>query len=638
MAEKRYVFLEQNRLAARWGQSRHFVVAETGFGTGLNFLLTWALWRRTGPSRGFLHYLAVERYPLARVDLARAHGRWPDLESLAKELRRFWPPAEPGFRGLSLDEGRVCLGLLFGDVGAVLPQLRAQVDVWFLDGFAPARNPAMWSQAVFTQVARLTKPDGMFSTYTASGNVRRGLAEAGFQVEKRPGFGAKREMLRGRLTRPPHVLDPAPWFAIPPFDGGGLSRIGRDADPGESGPRRVAVIGAGLAGTAVARSLAKRGWLVTLVERHEAPAREASGNPAGVVMPLLAAQRSPEQRWFAAGYRYTLQCLERFGVQVGWSKCGVLAAAWDERSRRRFALLMDKLNPPLDTLRSVDADEASSLCGMPVTWGGLYLPEGGSVSPAAFCRGQLEAPGMGAIEVISDCQVTRMDYRSGEWVLLDRTQREVIRAPAAILAGGKDALGFEQVRDLPLRPVRGQITHLAATSSSRRLRTVVCGPGYVVPAADGRHCIGATYDPRSVEPEATEADDARNLETMGCFFPALWEALAGVSVSGRASFRAVTPDLLPMVGPVPQQRVAREIYRDLRRGRSPDCYPPVPCYPGLYVSAGHGSRGLVSAPLAGELLAAMLAGEPLPVEQDLCHALHPARFMIRQLKKPLTKA
>ncbi len=286
LADKRYVFLANSHLPKRWRRVRQFTIGELGFGAGLTFLATWALWRETAPTSARLHYFSVERYPLRRADLERALRPWPELVPLRETLLRLWPPAEPGFHRLILEPGRVDLTLLLGDVGEMLPQFHGQVDAWFLDGFAPAVNGAMWSEEVLRQVAARTEPGGTFTTYTAAGWVRHRLEAVGFRVEKRPGYGRKKEMLRGRFDGANPEPDTAPWFHLP-------QRV-------SVSPRSAVVIGAGLAGTASAQALAWRGWRVNLIERHQGPAREASGNAVGVVAPLVVADRSPLQRWAAA--------------------------------------------------------------------------------------------------------------------------------------------------------------------------------------------------------------------------------------------------------------------------------------------------------------------------------------------------
>jgi tRNA 5-methylaminomethyl-2-thiouridine biosynthesis bifunctional protein len=558
----------------------------------------------------------VERYPLRRADLARALHPWPQLAPLAEALLRVWPVPEPGFHRLILEPGRVDLTLLLGDVREMLARLHGQLDAWFLDGFAPAVNESMWSESLFRQLVVCTKPGGTFSTYTAAGRVRRRLEAAGFNVEKRPGFGRKKQMSRGRLTRAPINTDGTPWFHLP--------------QSAACGPRAAVVIGAGLAGTATAQALARRGWRVMLVERHDAPARAASGNAAGIIAPPIAGDRNPMQRWATAAYRYALRHFRGLGEAVEWASCGALIAAWDERSRRRQQRFLEVLKPPPETVYPVDAVEASRLCGLAVAWDGLYAPDGSWVHPPSVCRAQLQQRGIRALFG----QEARSLERCGDgWRVLGPEGRLIASAPLVVVAGGEDAAALLQTSGLPLRAVRGQVTELEATSRSGNLGVVVCGPGYATPARNGRHCIGATYDLEARDGEPSERDHRRNRELLGRFFPELADTLADSPAAGRVAFRCVSPDHLPLVGPAPDEEEFRRAYADLHRGFPPSRYPPAPCHLGLYVNAGHGSRGLAYAPLAAELLAAMIGGEPLPLERDLVNSLHPARFLVRELRK-----
>ncbi|MEZ0237993.1 MAG: tRNA (5-methylaminomethyl-2-thiouridine)(34)-methyltransferase MnmD, partial [Methylophilaceae bacterium] len=283
IAETRYVFLEQNRLRERWHSlaDKVFTIAETGFGTGLNFLCAWQLWMETAPPNARLHFVSTEKFPLSHADLERALALWPELASLSTALLEQYRRIVPGWQQLSFDDGRITLTLLIGDARETLPQLRASVNAWFLDGFAPAKNPEMWQQELLREIARLSAPGCTISTFTSVGAVRRGLEAVGFRMEKIAGFGNKWAMLRGEY---PH---------------GNASR--------QPLQRHAIIIGGGIAGTSSAYSLALRGWQVTLIERHADLAQEASGNPQGVLYPRLSGHDIPLSRVAQNGYLYTLR-------------------------------------------------------------------------------------------------------------------------------------------------------------------------------------------------------------------------------------------------------------------------------------------------------------------------------------------
>lgn len=202
LEETKFVFLTQNDLNTRFKalKNANFTIAETGFGTGLNFLSTWQLWSEHAPSDSCLHFISVEKYPLSVDDISLALAYWPTLAEFCQQLLAQYQQLSPGIHQLSFVDGKVTLSLLIGDVAEMLPQINTQVDAWFLDGFSPAKNPDMWSATLFQNMARLSHSLTTFATFTSAGDVRRGLQAVGFQVNKLAGFGKKREMLRGHFA------------------------------------------------------------------------------------------------------------------------------------------------------------------------------------------------------------------------------------------------------------------------------------------------------------------------------------------------------------------------------------------------------------------------------------------------------
>lgn len=614
LAESRHVFLAGNHLPERWQHRRSFTIAELGFGTGLNFLSTWQAWRTSRSSGAQLYFISLERYPLDRPILAQAHQCWPELATLAAQLRACWPTPEAGYHIRHLDD-QVCLLLLFGDARELLPRLEAQADAWYLDGFSPARNPELWEANLLQQVAQHTAPGGTVATYSAAGQVRRNLMAAGFQMQRIQGFAGKREMLTGQLLAAPETTAAEPWFAPP--------APSTHADS-------ATVVGGGLAGTSVARALCQRGWQVTLLERHRRIASEASGNPVGVVMPAPEVDTSPAQRYFAAGFRYTRELLAELDCR--WDPCGVLYAALDPAEAERQQRLLNRWGTPYEVLRPVDATDTQALCGYPLDYGGLWFPGAGWAAPDALCQAQLGAAGP-RLTLRTHREALQLERRPGHWRVLDAQGRLLSRSPVVVIATGREVASFPHTRQLALRVVRGQLTALATGAASQMLQTVLCGPGYITPPRRGYHWLGATYDEHRLETTPRPGDRQHNLDALSRLHPALAKALADTQVLDRVAFRSTSADRRPMVGGVPRLDDYPAAYGEIWKGKLPRHYPPAPYYPGLYLSAAHGSRGLISAPLAGELLAALICGEPLPLERDLLHALHPGRFAIRSYRR-----
>jgi tRNA 5-methylaminomethyl-2-thiouridine biosynthesis bifunctional protein len=622
LEETRYVFLEQNRLAERFAAlsaSGRLVIGETGFGTGLNFLCAWQLFEQHAVAGARLHFVSVEKYPLSPADLQRALALWPELKPLADQLLKHYVAIHQGFQRITLANGRVTLTLLIGDALEQLPQLDAQIDAWFLDGFAPAKNPDMWTAELFVELARLAAPGSTISTFTSTGWVRRLLNAAGFKMKRTPGIGHKWEILRGEfLGWPPEVAPPVPekpWFARP---------------AAVNGERRALVIGAGLAGCATASSLAARGWQVSLLERHARVAQEASGNPQGVLYLKLSAHGTALSQLIVSGFGYTRRLLESLQRGTDWDDCGVLQLAFNAKEAERHAQLAAAF--PEDLLQWLKQPEAQNRAGVGLAHGGLYYPEGGWVHPPALCQAQAAQAN---IELLSHQEALELRKVDDQWQAFD-SERLLASAAVVVLAGAAEIKRFAQSAELPLKRIRGQITCLAETPQSQALTTVVCAEGYVAPARLGEHTLGASFDFNSDDLNPTTAEHVGNLAMLEEISTDLVTRLhiseqLVEDLQGRAAFRCTSPDYLPIVGPLADREAFLEAYAALSKDAR--LIPDIACpwLDGLYVNSGHGSRGLITAPLSGELLAAWLDNEPLPLPRSVAEACHPNRFALRRL-------
>ena len=627
--EARHVFLRGSDLPARWRAhpGAHFCVAETGFGTGLNFLLTWQAWRNCDNPRPRLHYVSVEKHPLARGDFAAALDNWPQLQPLTGHLLQHYPPLLPGQHRLVLERGRVTLDLWWEDAAAALADLASRgaplVDAWDLDGFAPSRNAAMWSEQVLCSVAALSHPGATVATFTAAGQVRRGLAKAGFTVRKIPGYGRKRESLAGVRTTAEHPVTAAatdtPWDL-----------------PSAAAPRptHVLVLGGGLAGCSAAAALARRGVAVTLLEQG-ALAGAGSGNSQGILYTRLSHRHSAltdfalQSFWFARGYYSALFDCGQLVRGVDGELCGALQQTTHSGVR---AALADALHSVPELAQAVDARRACELLGIETERGGYWYPGSGWLHPPAVCRALARTDGVTALEQTG---ALRLQYRSGQWCALagDNT---LARASCAVVATGVASAAMAQLDWLPLQAIRGQTTHLPSDDHLGRLRAVLCHEGYVAPARQGEHCIGATFDPRDDESRLRANDHGKNLAALATAIPTWRDALQAfdpAQLGGRVGYRCASPDYLPLVGPVPDLPAFLRDYGALRKNARQRIPHRGHYMSGLYLDTAHGSRGLSSAPLAAELLASQICGEPPPLDRQLCRALAPARFLIRELAR-----
>ena len=622
LAETRHVFLVQNDLANRFTALPEYgrlVIGETGFGTGLNFLCAWQLFEECATASARLHFVSVEKFPLSLVDLQRSLALWPELAAFAEQLLAQYVAVHEGFQRFVFDGGRVTLTLLIGDALEMLPQLDGQIDAWFLDGFAPAKNPEMWTPQLFAELARLAAPDSTIGTFTSTGWVRRALNAAGFKMKRVPGIGHKWEVLRGVFVgwpeEAPAISVAKPWFARPAK---------------YAGQRKALVIGAGMAGCTTAASLAARGWQVSLLERHAEVAQEASGMPQGVLYLKLSAHGTALSQLILSGFGYTRRALERLQRGIDWDGCGVLQLAFNDKEAQRQAQLAEAFDPEL--LQLVDKSEAEARSGITLTSGGLFFPEGGWVHPPALCRAHAAHAN---IELHLHREVVELRRNGDQWQAWDG-DKLLATAPVVILAGAADIKRFPASADLPLKRIRGQITRLPQTEASQTLRTVVCAEGYVAPPRLGEHTLGASFDFKNDDLSITTADHLGNLHYMQEISDDLLERLGAPNLvpedlQGRAAFRCTSPDYLPIVGPLADKEAFTQTYAALSKDARQVPDAPCPWLEGLYINSGHGSRGLITAPLCAELLAAWLTDEPLPLPRSVAEACHPNRFMLREL-------
>jgi len=563
LAESRAVFLQGCGLPERWAGRRHFTVGELGFGTGLNILALLHLWCATRPPGGRLSIFTIEAHPLSAEAAADVLAAWPEVADLAALLTDRWPGQARGFHRVDLPELNATLDVAVMEVAAALQAWAGPADAWFLDGFSPALNPQMWRDEVFELVAARTAPGGRLATFTVAGAVRRGLQAQGFEVAKRPGHGRKRERLEA-------------WKI--------------DAVAPSSPPPRVAVIGAGVAGAAMAHALRQGGAEVQVFDAG-GPGHGASGNPAALVTPRLDAGLGPVAGLFAQALRRARQLYEAIPGAV--LDRGVLQLARQPRDGDRFARIAasDLFEP--SALAVVDDQAAGLWTGATPGSPGLAQHAALVVRPAAILSAWLGQVRLDA--------VSAMAPQGDGWAVLGSEGEELWSGDAVAVCAGAGAAGL--LPDAPLQAIRGQISIAPGLTA----RATAWG-GYAAPSPDGL-VFGATHDRDDEGCEVRPADHERNLETLAQALPHLAAQAGGVALSGRASVRAATPDRLPLAGPAPGG------------GK------------GLFVLSGLGSRGFCLAPLLAEHVAAQMLGAPSPLPREMADLIDPDRFRRRALRR-----
>jgi len=613
-AQARHVFLGGNQLPARWAGRERFVILETGFGLGNNFLATWAAWRDDPARCERLVFISVEKHPLRPEDLARAHAASPE-PGLAHQLVAQWPLLTPNVHLLDFEGGRVQLMLAFGEVQPMLSELQAEVDACYLDGFAPACNAAMWLPDVFKRVARLTVPGATAATWCVARAVRDGLSQHGFEVQPAPGLASQREMTVARFA-PRHV---------PPRPGA--------YRPAATGPREALIIGGGLAGCAAAWALQQQGWHSTVLDRQPEPAMETSGNPGGLMHGIFNAPDSLHARWFRTAALHTArwaapalaaghvpgQLTGLLRLDAALDTLAGLAAAQQQFSRVG-------LDPRY--LSHLDPTAAAQQVGLPLPHGAWHYPQAGWMSPQAWARWLLAGS---QARWLGQAQVAQLQRIGPRWQAIDPHGQVIAEAPVLVLA---HALGARQLwpadlAALPLQAVRGQTTLLPGTTPGlRRPARPVSGHGYALTLPDGQVLVGATSQPDDDDPALRQADQQHNLQRAAEL--GVIDALPAQPASpltGRVGWRAQAPDRLPLVGP-PVDLAALAVARAGRHRldamrHQPRCHD---AEQGVYVFTALGSRGITSAALGARVLAAWITGAPMPVEATLRDALDPARL------------
>ena len=582
LAESHYVFLQHNDLPARWQthSQRRFVIAESGFGTGLNLLATWQLLLEQAPESVQLHFISFEKFPLQRDDLRRALAAFPNLAPLAEELIAAYPPAEPGCHRRHLANGRILLDVWVGDIQTSLndwlPHAEATVDAWFLDGFAPDKNPDMWTQTLYDAMAHSARDNATFATFTAAGAVRRGLQAAGFQVTKAKGFGRKREMLRG--IRPARTASAR-------------------TEASERATEMITVVGGGIAAACLVWHLAQQGYTVELIA--DSLADGASGNSQGAVYPLLHAERSPLAAFFTQAFGYATQFYQHQAPQH-WFPTGVVQLAFNASREERYRkIVATGANTPQyasETVQWQSADATQQLWSALPAHPSLYYPDGGWLRPAAVVEHLVGSTT--ALSRLAHGPLEQIEPSHEGWVL-NFADGHQLRRQRVILACGAGLKHLLAPFAIQLQNVRGQVSLCPTTNTSAECPLVVCYKGYFTPADNGIHCVGATYARDSEELTFRAADDRENLANL-CqdLAPAQWPADLRTT-SARAAIRNTTKDHLPLAGAVAEN---------------------------LWVIGGLGSRGFTAAPLVAACLAAVISHQPLPLPAALWQRLQPARL------------
>jgi len=636
------IFLHGNDIFNRLKQiNDHFVIVETGFGTGLNFLLTLQAYhklqqKKSSTQRPKLVFISVEKYPLTKQQLLKSLKALPQLSYFTNLLLTQYPELsdiEQTTKEFTLNffDEHVILKVIINDATQALTDIKTPkkglVDAWYLDGFSPAKNPAMWSKDLFVQIGRLSKSGASIATFTVAGFVKRQMQNVGFRTIKKSNSGNKHEMLIGVFQQNPD------------------SQKGYQLRSTITKPQQVSIIGGGIASACAALALTQQGIKVTLYCKDNSLAQGASSNAVGALYPLLH-QKADDislfyQRAFWRAKRFYNQVIEQ-GYTFPHQWCGLLDIAYKESLVKRQQKFTDLVTWPTDLIHGVDANQASHLANINLTYGGLFMPHAGWLSPQEAVKQIINAAkSTGRLRIENNVVVNNIKAINTEkpknshqknWRL--STNKGNLDACVVVFCGGAEMIDSDWVNQLPFSAVQGQVTSMKSNKNIHSLSTVICHKGYLTPKHNDVHCIGATFNKDCTRTTTTSEEDQFNLNMLSACLPELTDKIAWTTndiTQSKSRLRCMTPDHMPMVGPMPDIQKHIETYPHLAKDKNWKYNEIAPVIDHLYVMMGFGSRGLCSAPLAADILTADLCGTPYPIDNDMLFNLSPNRFIIRDI-------
>lgn len=594
LAESEYVFLKGSELEQNWGE-KDYIIAELGFGTGLNFLNTANLAKNCHKPPKKLHFISIEAYPLSKKDLDKTLSEFETLKELKDRLLELYPPLTKGIHRIKFDDF-ITLDLCFGDVLEVLPELSFYANSWFLDGFSRDKNEAMWSEFVISEVAKHSQKNATLATFSANSNLSKNLEKYGFKVQKIKGFGKKRQMSKA-VFQGFIYKEKNPWYSVP------KSRVKE---------KTAIVIGAGIAGCSIANNLAKRGFKVSVFEKNKVAAN-ASGNLIGAVLPVITKPNVALGEFYKKAFLYSNSFYKELATDDEVSFNGAAVFANDEKLKQRFKLY-DGLNHIFLEYKKAYLNEMDA----------IFVKNSGFAKPKKLCLKLLEHKNIKIYENHEVLSFTRADEKYHL-----EFETGIFEAEILILALGSDIKTLLS-NDIIFKKLRGQVSHLPPFYKTN---LPLSANGYICPQCDDIQLIGATYKRDDEDENVREEDHLENIKSIRSIIKDTY--INKEKISGRVSFRSSTLDRFPIIGAVADDESYKKDYKGLFWLKHKDIYPKASYLPNLYISAAHGSRGLVSAPFAAEILASMIENEPLPLEKSLLDELHLMRFLVRKLKKGL---
>ena len=565
LEETRHVFLNGNNLSTIFRKNRHFTIAELGFGTGLNFIATWQLFRKVRKKFSTLNYISIEGYPLETNVIKKTHLMFPELSYFSKTLCAKLPPLWPGIHRINFAEDNIYLTLIYGEALEVLKGSEFKTNAWFFDGFNPTKNKSMWSFDLLKEVFRLTKSGGTFATFSASSEVRKNLNKAGFFAKKAKGFSTKKEMTVG-------------------------SKMGKEIDL--ECPRSIVVIGSGIAGASVAKSLQIRGANVKIIEKMSILASGASGNKSAIQSPRLTTVDTVSGRLSLASYRYARDLAKSMKCCLGDPSI-VLGCPERERIRQRKLVQQDW---PQDLIRKLNDDDRKKYLKMENNFEGVIHDYGGTIDPIKMIENIVNND----VEVIFNKEIIKISKTSSGWEICC-SDNSIFSAEAIVLACAEGLKNIKQTSVFDLQYTQGQVSYVNKNLLSKFPKANLSFSGYITPPINDILTIGATYEKYN-QKRCDISSEAHN-EIFDNIPKMIRELYFDKDIlddlSGKVSMRVSTYDRMPMMGPIERN---------------------------FYVLSGLGSRGMVWGPLLGDALASIILNQPSGLDKSIIRACDPNRI------------
>ncbi|QOL25284.1 bifunctional tRNA (5-methylaminomethyl-2-thiouridine)(34)-methyltransferase MnmD/FAD-dependent 5-carboxymethylaminomethyl-2-thiouridine(34) oxidoreductase MnmC [Thalassotalea sp. LPB0316] len=633
------VFIQGNNIEARLLANKSpLVIGETGFGTGLNFFITLKYVEQAITKHGDktlpLTFISVEKYPLSAEQIQQSLQCWPEFKPFVDDFCQQYDNSntDQSIREFRLLAGKVTLILICDDASKGFAKLSTNIKVsrkqnnylvpainaWYLDGFSPAKNPEMWSPELFGQIARLSDDNASLSTFTVAGFVKRGLIKVGFRLEKKTTVGRKNKSLRAKFQQSPN------------------SGQGYLLRPHNTKPTRVAIIGSGIAAACLAYKLTRENIRVCIYCQDDELAQGGSSNAIGAVYPLLHQERDDISEFYHQAFITALafyhQVAEQ-GVAFDHQWCGVLDLAFKPALAKRL-IKFDQINAwPRDIIHTVNAQQASELANMPLEHGGLFMPQAGWVAPQQLVRALFGAAlNTGYLKVKTQCDIEQLQPTDDNtWRLHYGNKTDA--ASTVVMCGGAQTSLLAPFDQLPVYPVRGQVSSMKTNDDIAKLSTVICHKGYLTPKNNDIHCIGATFDKDDRDIQSRTQDDDYNLAMYHQSLTTFPKWQKHDVVSSKARLRCMSPDHMPVAGPMPKTEEYYALYHHLEKDKNWRVDTPAPYYPNLYVLTGLGARGLCSAPLMADIIKADICGTPYPVNSKMLFNLAPNRYILKDIIK-----